>query len=114
MDDHLPTDPNPDRTPDPEWALPSKEAVEYGRRHIAALRDRFRSMADSPQLTWEARAGWRKAAAALSHQMLANEGGCVIQPFDARWLDDEFRASMLTVYEQAADVRARDDQEDSR
>ena len=72
-------------------AIPSKEAVEYGRsvieREVARLRQgeaNYTAKGDAEKAArWWFAAYWLERT--LGH-------GCVIGPFDARYLDDEWRA----------------------
>ena len=37
--------------------------------------------------------GWSRVAWWIEYRLLGDGDGCVIRPFDARWLDDDFRAA---------------------
>lgn len=84
---------------DASYSAPSKDAVEYGRRHLLAeierLREGERSFNEKGEPDKAAR--WRFAAYWLD-RMLGH--GCVIGAFDERWLDDGFR----TVMEEAVPI----------
>ena len=82
--------------------IPSREAVEYGRKilmnEIVRLRNlQYSSRSEGEELNslkWKAIADW------IDNRILGFEGGCVITGFDVRWLDDSFRSAMKEVYEQ--------------
>ena len=87
-----------ERTPMPP--IPSVDAVEYGRRTIGDFRERMlRFEAQSAGRGDRDKANqWRKVACLLDMFLLGSEdGGCVITPFDQRWLDPTFRS----IYEEA-------------
>lgn len=82
----------------PTVNIPSKEAVEYGRRVIGQERERMvKFMASSHERgDQEAWAKWKRVVFVID-RFLMSDAGCTITPFDERWLDDEFRAVMEQV-----------------
>jgi hypothetical protein len=81
---------------DSSLTIPSKETIEYGRRVIMKEIELFRRWQKEAE-TPEQQMQWRKVANILEMKFIGGEG-CVIRPFDKRWLDDEFRVSMGKVY----------------
>lgn len=74
---------------------PSVETVEYGRRVVQAMHDKYaRFEQQAREKGDEAQAdSWRRITWALTRDLLGYEdGGCVITAFDRRWLDPEWRA----------------------
>jgi len=91
-----------------ELTIPSKETIEYGRRVIQAEIDLFKRFCQQaldkgePDQARE----WRKRAGMLQMKFMGGEG-CVIRPFDSRWLDDDFRAIMENVRREIEEDQAR-------
>lgn len=77
--------------------VPSREAVEYGRevviREVERLRKGEREFIAKGEPEKAAR--WRFAAFWMERTL---GHGCVVGPFDERWLDDQFRSTMEEVY----------------
>lgn len=72
--------------------MASKEAITYGReilvREVERLRQgelEFKNKGDE-----EKAARWRFAAFWIEFKLLGYNG-CVVTPFNERWLDDDFR-----------------------
>lgn len=83
-----------------EWVVPPVEAVQYGRRVVEAVREQYRSFerAALANGNTDSARRFRAVHTALTRELLGHEdGGCVIVPFDARWLDEPFRALMAKV-----------------
>jgi hypothetical protein len=83
-----------------DWELPPLVAVEYGRavllREIERLQGFERMMADDGQSAAASR--WRSRWQVIEKDLLGfDDGGCVITPFDKRWLDLTFRETMTAV-----------------
>lgn len=90
--------------------IPSKETVEYGRRVVQQqldLLDRWLVETNTSAESDEARI--KRLAFTryfLQHKLTGYDSdGCVIVPFDKRWLDDDFRAMMEPVYASVEDGR---------
>ena len=80
--------------------IPTKEAIEHGRRAIGALRDKARRWQAEAEAAGDDDKARRNKwlAFMLEHDLLgSDEGGCVITAFDLRWLDDGFRSMMEEV-----------------
>lgn len=79
--------------------IPSKEAIEYGRRVIKQMLDRLENVAKDEKQEPDLRQRFRYLANMIRMQLYGfeNNSGCVIRPFDDRWLDDDFRK----IYEDA-------------
>jgi hypothetical protein len=77
--------------------IPTKDAVTYGREVVMREVERLRK----GQHEFEAKgedekaARWRFAAYWMERTL---GHGCVIGPFDERWLDDKFRSTMEEVF----------------
>jgi hypothetical protein len=71
--------------------IPSKEAIEYGRRVIQKEVDRLKQFARQANGKGDVEVAVRMAVRWRALQQLLGDGGCVIAPFDERWLDDNFR-----------------------
>jgi hypothetical protein len=71
--------------------IPSKEAIEYGRRVIQKEVDRFKGFARRANGNADIEVAVRMDVRWRAVQQLLGDGGCVIAPFDERWLDDNFR-----------------------
>lgn len=83
-----------------EWVVPPVEAVEYGRRVIGAMVEKYRRFEQAAMANGntESARRFRAVHGALSRDLLGREeGGCVITPFDARWLGEPFRSFMAEV-----------------
>lgn len=81
--------------------IPSKEAIEYGRRVIKQKLDRLENVAKDEKNHPDLRQRFRYLASMIRLQLYGYEenSGCVILPFDERWLDDDFRKMMQGVYD---------------
>jgi hypothetical protein len=100
-------------TPDPvepeqEWRVPSAEAVRYGRKALQNQVDRLLVFEDQARAKGDDAAvdRWRRVRNLIERDLLGVGGGCVITPFDYRWLDPEFRRVMNQVRHRI-DVEAR-------
>ncbi len=90
-------------------AIPSKDAVEYGRSVIGPKIDKYRrwerqakAKGDEEQML-----SWRRLANMLVRDLYGHDdGGCVIAAFDVRWLDDGFRDTMSSAFSRAAESKA--------
>lgn len=83
-----------------DWMVPSVEAVEYGRKVIGRLIDKYRGWEQKAKAAGdeEQEIGWRRIANSLVRDLYGyDDGGCVITAFDKRWLDPEFRRVMEEV-----------------
>jgi hypothetical protein len=81
----------PDRVP-----IPSVEAIEYGRRVILAMVEKYERFAAIETKDADRSKRHLMRAAVMRCELLGGVG-CVVAPFDERWLDPKFRA----VYEKA-------------
>jgi hypothetical protein len=79
--------------------IPSKEAVEYGRRVIQKEVDRLKGFARRANGNADIEVAVRMDVRWRAIAQLLGDGGCVIAPFDERWLDDNFRKMYETVIE---------------
>lgn len=90
-----------------EFLIPSKEAVEYGRKALAQVRDLCAQWEQEAKAKGNSESADRNhwVVFILNHKLLGyDDGGCVITAFDQRWLDDKFRADMEQV---RAQIKAR-------
>jgi hypothetical protein len=78
--------------------IPSKEAIEYGRRVIQKEVDRFKGFARRANGNADIEVAVRMDVRWRAVQQLLGDGGCVIAPFDERWLDDNFRNSVQSAF----------------
>jgi hypothetical protein len=93
-----------------DWELPPLEAVEYGRavllREIGRLQGFERRMLVEGNTDGDLAAAsrWRSRWQVIEKDLLGfDDGGCVITPFDKRWLDPASRETMTAV---RAEIRA--------
>lgn len=82
----------PTGTPMSRFAIPPIEAVEYGRSVLFREVEHLKLM-EAKSTDPEAKGRWLRAWWVIEHDLLGPGEGCVIRPFDARWLDQEFRES---------------------
>ena len=68
--------------------IPSVESVEFGRRVVQNLRDKYQHLAEASEPQYRER--WAFLVKMIDRDMLNSEG-CVVTAFDERWLDSEFR-----------------------
>ena len=85
--------------------IPTAEAVEYGRRVLATEIERIDRAIEATRQAGDHGAvqRWRRTRFTIKRLLGPDEGdesSCVIAPFDLRWLDREFRLSMLRVQAQ--------------
>jgi hypothetical protein len=78
--------------------IPSKEAIEYGRRVIQKEVDRLKGFAHQASSKADIDVAVRMDVRWRALQQLLGDGGCVIAPFDERWLDDNFRDAIQATY----------------
>jgi hypothetical protein len=80
--------------------VPSVEAVEYGRRVLNQEIGRLNTFVTEARNRGneEAAQRWLRIRRWFEYQMLGSDkGGCVVAPFDRRWLDPKFREAMEQV-----------------
>jgi hypothetical protein len=78
--------------------IPSKEAIEYGRRVILKELKRYRGFVHHANQDGQHELAERHAMRSRAIAQLLGDGGCVIAPFDERWLHDDFRDAIQTTY----------------
>jgi hypothetical protein len=78
--------------------IPSKEAIEYGRRVILKELERYRKFVHKANQNGDHEIAMRHAMRSQAIAQLLGGGGCVIAPFDERWLDNNFRDSVQSAY----------------
>ena len=82
----------PERIPVPP--IPSIESIEYGRRVVGDFRSRMARFEDQAfkRNDRDAAEQWGTVVRLIDMFLLGDDdGGCVVQPFDQRWLDPGFR-----------------------
>jgi hypothetical protein len=78
--------------------IPSKEAIEYGRRVIQKEVDRLKGFVETARAHGDFGVAERHDIRWRAIAQLLDDGGCVIAPFDERWLDDTFRNTVQSAY----------------
>jgi hypothetical protein len=94
-----------------QYQIPSKEAIEYGRRVIQKELERYRAFVHKSNQNGQHELAERHAMRSRAIAQLLGDGGCVIAPFDERWLDDAFRDSVQMAYNLKAEVKLPVDSE---
>ena len=78
--------------------MPTKAEIERARSAIEPLLDQLDRLTER-QLAEGERHPRSRYAANVIRMRLMGSGGCVIAPFDERWVDDRFRAAMREIYD---------------
>ena len=78
--------------------IPSKETIAYSRRQIEREITKLQKWLLQIDTNMDKHKIDRIKYTIWTLEKLLGQGGCVIAPFDTRWLDDQFRSKMSTVY----------------
>jgi hypothetical protein len=90
-----------------QYQIPSKEAIEYGRRVIQKEVDRYKKFTEVAREKGDIGIAERHDIRWRAVCQLLGDGGCVIAPFDERWLDDTFRNTVQSAYNVIAEREAK-------